>query len=230
VRASDLISGKPYVFRHGSLAVALRHDVDSRALFSVHEGPTVFVDGGLQTICHRCCAKNGRGHRDRRSSGKGAVEAKNIQSLFSVLEHSVRAVLAENEVRGLAGADAVVSVPLGAYSSADTKRTKRSCKKVMEPRMIDRGSLQPSRSATRHGRSIITGRDARKLTAISAPQFIKIEGDQRARSDRRCRYLKPFQDKPIEPERLDNVLTRLTGQGRYDAAATVWSKKAANRG
>src|SRR5260370_21711053 len=46
-------------------------------------------------------------------------EAGNIQSLVSVLEQSVRAVISESEVRGLAQADAVVSVPLGHFLMRD---------------------------------------------------------------------------------------------------------------
>src|SRR6266446_5373431 len=46
--ATDLVSGKPYVFKDGSLAVALRATMSIPGAFSpVHDGQTVFVDGGL---------------------------------------------------------------------------------------------------------------------------------------------------------------------------------------
>jgi len=36
-----------------------------------------------------------------------------------------------------------------------------------------------------------------------------------------ARYLKSFEGKPLDPQKLDQVLTRLTGVGRYDSAAIV---------
>jgi len=54
---------------------------------------------------------------------RAAVEANDIQSIFKVLEQSVRVVLAENEVRSLARADAVVSVPLAEFGSTDYQKS-----------------------------------------------------------------------------------------------------------
>jgi NTE family protein len=218
--ASDLISGKPYVFKDGSLAVALRATMSIPGAFSpVHEGPTVFVDGGLlNNLPTDVVRKMGADIVIAVHLERAAVEAKDIQSLFSVLEHSVRAVLAENEVRGLAGADAVVSVPLGAYSSTDYQKNEAIMQKGYEA-ANDRSPLLATFSlGDASWQEYHHGRDARKLTTIPAPQFIKIEGTNAHEAIDVARYLKPFQDKPIEPERLDNVLTRLTGQGRYDAA------------
>jgi NTE family protein len=218
--ASDLISGKPYVFKDGSLAVALRATMSIPGAFSpVHEGPTVFVDGGLlNNLPTDVVRKMGAEIVIAVHLELPAAEAKDIQSLFSVLEHSVRAVIAENEVRGLAGADAVVSVPLGAYSSTDYEKNEAIMQKGYEAandrsRLLAAFSLDDAAWQEYHHE-----RDTRKLTTIPAPQFIKIEGTNAHEAVDVARYLKPFQDKPIEPERLDHVLTRLTGQGRYDAA------------
>src|SRR5881296_1624660 len=89
--ATDLVSGKSYVFKDGSLAMALRSTMSIPGAFSpVHDGKAVFVE-------------------------RGPVEAKDIQSVFAVLNHSVSAVLQENELRGLERADAVISVPLAEF-------------------------------------------------------------------------------------------------------------------
>src|SRR5207245_5493300 len=46
--ATDLVSGKSYVFKDGSLAMALRSTMSIPGAFSpVHDGKAVFVDGGL---------------------------------------------------------------------------------------------------------------------------------------------------------------------------------------
>src|SRR5258708_25489849 len=61
-------------------------------------------------------------------------------------------------------------------------------------------------------------RAARKRTAAPVPQFIKVQGTSENGATDVARYLKSFQDKPLDPEKLDHVLTRLKGVGRYDSA------------
>jgi len=119
--ATDLVSGKPYVFKDGSLAVALRATMSIPGAFSpVHDGQTVFVDGGLtNNLPTDVVRQMGADIVIAVHLERATMEAKDIQSIFSVLEQSVRVVIAENEVRGLARADAVVSVPLGEYGSTD---------------------------------------------------------------------------------------------------------------
>src|SRR5260370_36930608 len=119
--ATDLVSGKEFVFQDGSLAEALRATMSIPGAFTpVHDGQLVYVDGGLV---------NNLPTNVVRQMGADIViavhletqppEAGNIQSLVSVLEQSVRAVISESEVRGLAQADAVVSVPLGHFLMRD---------------------------------------------------------------------------------------------------------------
>src|SRR5260370_32358530 len=92
-----------------------------RGAFSpVHDGKAVFVDGELlDNLPTDVVRQMGAEiviavHLDR-----GPVEAKDIQSVFAVLNHSVSAVLQENELRGLELADAAISVPLAEFRSRD---------------------------------------------------------------------------------------------------------------
>src|SRR5260370_37412199 len=61
-------------------------------------------------------------------------------------------------------------------------------------------------------------REARKRSDVHTPQFIEAEGTNAHEATDVTRYVKRFQGKPLEPEKLDEVLTRLTGVGRYDSA------------
>jgi len=53
-----------------------------------------------------------------------SVEGKDIQSIFPVLEQSVRVVLETNELRGMEQADAVVSVHLAEFSTIDYTKSE----------------------------------------------------------------------------------------------------------
>jgi len=218
--ASDLISGKPHVFEKGSLASALRATMSIPGAFSpVHDGQYVFVDGGLlNNLPTDVVRKMGADIVIAVHLETAAIEPKDVKSLFDVLNSSVHDVIAENELRGLAGADAVVSVPLGEYGTTDYDKNKAIMQKGYDAakdrsRLLSAFSLDDASWKEFHEQ-----REARRLTTVPAPRFIEIEGTNAHEATDVARYVRPFKDKPIDPDHLDDVLTRLTGQGRYDAA------------
>ena len=218
--ATDLVSKKPYVFQDGSLAVALRATMSIPGAFSpVHDGKAVFVDGGLldnlpTDVVRRMGAEIVIAvHLER-----GPVEANDIQSLFSVLDHSVNAVLDENELRSLELADAVISVPLAEFRMRDYAKSDQIVKRGYEAansrsRLLEAFALNDA-DWQEHQRM----REARKRSDVATPQFVEVEGTNAHEATDVSRYVKHFQGKPIDSGKIDDVLTRLTGVGRYDSA------------
>src|SRR6266699_6339546 len=129
--ATDLVSQKPYVFKDGSLAVALRATISIPGAFSpVNDGKAVFVDGGLvDNLPTDVVRQMGAEIVIAIHLEPAPVSAKDIQSVFSVLNHSVRVLLEENEVRSLAQADAVVSVPLAEFTTVDYAKSGQIMKR-----------------------------------------------------------------------------------------------------
>jgi len=119
--ATDLVSAQQSVFKGGSLAEALRATMSIPGAFApVHDGQHVYVDGGLvNNLPTDVVRQMGADIVIAVHLETPPVKAKDIQSLLSVLEQSVRVVVSEGEVRGLAGADAIVSVPLEHFASSD---------------------------------------------------------------------------------------------------------------
>src|SRR6266571_7694786 len=117
--ATDLVSGQSHVFREGPLAVALRSTMSIPGAFSpVREGKAVYVDGGLlDNLPTDVVRQMGAEIVIAVHLERAPVEAKDIQSVFGVLNHSVRAVVNENELHSLSQADAIVSVPLSEYTT-----------------------------------------------------------------------------------------------------------------
>ncbi len=218
--ATDLVSRKPYVFKDGSLAVALRATMSIPGAFSpVHDGKAVFVDGGLlNNLPTDVVRQMGAEIVIAVHLERGPVEAKDIQSVFSVLDHSVNAVLEENELRSLEQADAVISVPLAEFRMRDYAKSEQIMKRGYEAanaraRLLEAFALDDA-DWQEHQRV----REARKRSDVPTPQFIAVEGTNAHEATDVTRYVKRFQGKPVNPEKLDEVLTRLTGVGRYDSA------------
>src|SRR5256884_425209 len=132
--ATDLVSGQSHVFQGGQLAVALRSTMSIPGAFSpVREGNAVYVDGGLLDNLPTDVVKQmGAEIVIAVHLESAPVEAKDIRSVFGVLNHSVSAMIKENELHSLELADAVVSVPLSEYSTVDYAKSAQIMKRGYE--------------------------------------------------------------------------------------------------
>jgi NTE family protein len=217
--ATDIVSGKEVVFEQGSLAEALRSTMSIPGAFApVVDKDRVLVDGGLVNNLPTDVVKQMGAdiviavHLETKP-----VEAADIKSLFTVLQQSVRVVVAESEARGLARADAVVSVPLSGYNSTDYKRRDAIMQKGYETAGEKSQLLEKFALSDLEWREFVEDREARKKTLAPVPQFIKVEGADTAQQKESIElYLAPLAGKPLDTDKLDRALTRLTGVGRYD--------------
>src|SRR2546425_5831057 len=230
--ATDLVSGKPYVFKDGSLAVALRATISIPGAFSpVHDGQTVFVDGGLlNNLPTDVVREMGAEIVIAVHLESASVKAEDIRSLFNVLEHSVRVVLEENELRSMAQADAVVSVHLAEYNARDYGKREAIMQKGYEAAQ-ERSRLLTAFALDDAGwQDYLQARAARKRTEVPAPQFVKVQGTNEHGATDVGRYLKSFPGRPLDTQKLDQVLTRVTGVGRYNAASYRFAEEGGRPG
>src|SRR5207245_3081916 len=98
--ATVLVSCKSHIFKDGSLAVSLRATMSIPGAFSpVHDGKAVYVDGGLlDNLPTDVVREMGAEIVIAVHLESAPVDATDIQSVFGVLNHSVRVVLEENEL------------------------------------------------------------------------------------------------------------------------------------
>ncbi len=217
--ATDLVSGKQVVFEQGSLAEALRSTMSIPGAFApVFDKDRVLVDGGLVNNLPTDVVKQMGAdiviavHLDTQ-----AMEVKDIKSLVNVLDQSMRIVIAESEMRGLARADAVVSVPLNGYGSTDYKKHEAIMQKGYETAVGKSQLLEKFALSDAEWEDYQREREARKKTLAPVPQFVKVEGADTAQQTEDIEhYLAPLEGKPLDTDKLDRALTRLTGVGRYD--------------
>ena len=218
--ATDLVSRKSHVFKDGSLAGAMRATMSIPGAFSpVHEGQAVYVDGGLlNNLPTDVVRQMGAEIVIAVHLETAPVEGKDIQSIFPVLEQSVRVVLETNELRGMEQADAVVSVHLAEFSTIDYTKGELIMQRGHEA-ANERARLLEAFALDNAGwEEHMRAREARKRREAPVPQFIQVEGTNAHGAVDVARYLKSFEGKPLDSQKLDEVLTRLTGVGRYDSA------------
>ena len=218
--ATDLVSGQSHVFQDGPLPVALRSTMSIPGAFSpVREGKAVYVDGGLLNNLPTDVVKQmGAEIVIAVHLQSAPVEAKDIRSVFGVLNHSVRAMLKENELRGLEMADSIVSVPLGEFTTVDYAKSGPIMQRGYDAANAKAPMLQAFALSDADWDAYKQARKARERTELPMPQFVKIEGASGKGEAYAARYFRSFLNKPLDTEKLDDVLTRMTGVGRFDSA------------
>src|SRR5205814_5642199 len=110
-----------FVFRQGSLSVALRSTMSLPGIFSpVRWDGHIFADGGLMDNLPVDVAQSmGAGLTLAVHLETATLEPDATLSSFGVLGRSVSVVVAANEMRSIEKADMLITVPLQDYGSLD---------------------------------------------------------------------------------------------------------------
>jgi NTE family protein len=219
--ATDLVSGESHIFQSGPLPVALRSTMSIPGAFSpVREGNAVYVDGGLLDNLPTDVVKQmGAEIVIAVHLEPAPVEAKNVRSVFSVLNHSVSAMVTANELHSLELADSIISVPLGEFTSVDYAKSEPIMQRGYEAAKAKAPLLEAFSLSDAEWDTYQQTRKARQRTELPVPQFVKIEGASGKGEAYAARYFRSLMNKPLDTQRLDEMLTRMTGVGRYDSAS-----------
>lgn len=218
--ATDLVSGKRAVFDSGSLARAMRASISLPGIFSpVREGEHVYVDGGLVgNLPTDVVRQMGADIVIAVHLETAPTKAEDIQNLFHVLGRSIDVVVAENEVRGLAGADLVVRVPLQEYTSLEYAKSHAIIQKGEAAAQDKSRVLAPYELDEAAWNEYVAARRARERPAVRSLQFIQVQGTGADARTSIERSLQPFLGKPLDTAVIEKKLTALTGLGTFDTA------------
>jgi len=217
--STELVSGKPYIFQDGSLSDALRATISIPGVFDpVRHGDQIFVDGGLVNNLPTDVARNmGAAVVIAIHLQISKTVAKEIQSAFSVLGRSVELVIAETEIRGMAGADLIVSANVEDFDSTDYQKSSALIQRGYDAAAEKAQILKPYALDDPEWAEYQRQIQSRRRSAIGTPQFVRVEGVSLENDRNIQNFLRPFVGKPISTPQLDEYLTRLTGLGRYDS-------------
>src|SRR5690349_1082223 len=192
--ASDLVNGQSHVFQDGPLPVALRSTMSIPGAFSpVREGNAVYVDGGLLNNLPTDVVKQmGAEIVIAVHLEPALVESKDVRSVFSVLNHSVSAMIKENELHSLESADSIITVPLGEFTTVDYAKSGPIMQRGYEAAKAKAPMLQAFALNDADWVAYKQARKARERTELPAPQFVKIEGVSNRSEEYASHYFRSF--------------------------------------
>jgi NTE family protein len=217
--STEIVSGKPYVFENGSLSDAMRATMSIPGVFApVRRGDQIFVDGGLvDNLPTDVVRKMGADVVIAVHLQISAVSADEIQSAFSILGRSVGLVIANTEIRGMGGADLIVKADVEKYSTIDYERADELIKLGYEAAEEKAQVLKVYALDDKAWAEYVSDKQSRVRTRIGVPQFVKVEGITGESAENVKKFLTLLVGKPIDQPALEQLLTRLTGVGRYDS-------------
>ena len=217
--STELISGKAYVFQSGSLSDAMRATISIPGVFApVRQGDKIFVDGGLvDNLPTDVVRKMGADVVIAVHLQISRASANEIQSAFSVLGRSVALVIAETEIRGMAGADLIVKADVEQFSSTDYQKTEQLIQRGYDAAQEKAQILKAYSLDDAAWAEYLQQKKSRVHGPVGVPEFVRVEGVEPEGQKNIQQSLRNFVGKPLDTKALDRVLTRLTGVGRYDS-------------
>jgi len=229
---TDLVSGKPHVFRDGSLALALRSTMSLPGIFSpVRSGDQLFADGALLDNLPVDVARK-MGAEVTLAVHLQVKELDPNQSLSSigVLGRSVSVMIAANELRSMEQTDFLVTVPVADFSALDYEKADALIKRGYEAASAKAAMLSTLAVDDATWNAYVERRNGRRFTNLPSPQFVEVVGAPPQVAEKVRKQLSGMIGIPLDTSELDRQLMTLTGTGRFSNAGYRMIEKDGNEG
>ncbi len=216
--ATDLDSGKKYVFRSGSFATAMRSTMSLPGFFSpVRVDGHLFADGGLLDNLPVDVAKEMGAavtiavYLDTRAAPK----PENLSS-FGVLGKSISVMIAANEVQSIEAADVLISVPLAKFDTMDYAQSNDLIKAGYDAAQTKAAVLTRFSVDEATWQQYLAERTARRRVA-PAPQFIEVAGVDARSAKAIGNDFAPEVNKPVDSKTIQKEILDIQGDGLYSS-------------
>jgi NTE family protein len=229
--STDLISGKPHVFRDGSLALAMRSTMSLPGIFTpVRSGKHLFADGFMLDNLPIDVGKQ---------MGADIVLGVHLEtapldpntelSSFGVLGQSISVMSAVNVIRSMEQADLLVTVPLQKYTTLDYNKADAIIKVGYEAAASKASVLSAFSVSEAEWEEYLANRNARRRTA-PIPQFVEVTGTSPDMAKSMEKQMSLLVGKPVDQKKIDDDMMTIVGSGRFATATYSMTKKNGDQG
>lgn len=217
--ATDLVSGKKFVFDRGSLSEAMRATMSLPAFFvPMRDGSRVLVDGGLLDNLPVDVA---------RQMGADIVIAVHLKtrpldpkkplSSIGVLQRAASVGIAVNEIASMEKADIVLTAELAKFDTTEYSQFDEIEAEGYKAANIKSVLLSRLQVSENDWRQMQAQRAARRRTP-SVPEFIEVTGARKDILQGLEHELADVPGKPVDAKELDKKMMSITGLGRFARA------------
>jgi NTE family protein len=229
--ATDLVSGKPHVFRDGSLTLAMRSTMSLPGIFTpVRSGDHLYADGGLLNNIPIDVAKE---------MGADVVIGIHLEVAplsptvnlpsYGVLGQAVTVMIAANELRSMEQADILVTVPLQKYDALDYGKADLIIKAGYDAVASKASALAAFSISEAEWEQYLSARNARRKTAPT-PTFVQVVGTSPQMAKAMEKQMSSLVGKPVNTKKVDQEMMTVVGQGRFATATYSMVEKNGEQG
>lgn len=220
--ATDLLTGDKVVFAEGSLSLALRATMSLPAIFApVAFQNRLFVDGGLVDNLPADVVKEQLNVDTVIAVDLGfeTLPSDHRVSLLGVANRSIDIMIRRNVLESLKSADLVLRPDLRGVTTLGFDDIDGVVKRGYAAAQAAAASLLPYAVSDQEWEAYRAARQSRTRRPEFTPAFVELTGLlERDSATRSKADLAALANKPLDRQKLENALTRITGQGPYAAA------------
>ncbi len=230
--STDLVSGKPHVFRDGSLALAMRSTMSLPGIFTpVRSGKSLYADGFLLDNLPVDVGKEMGPEITLAIHLETAPMDPNTDlSSFGVLGQSISVMSAVNERRSMEMADILVSVQLQKYTALDYDKADAIIKLGYEAAASKAAVLSTYSVSEAEWEEYLAARKARRRDA-PIPKFVQVVGATNPEMAKAMeKQMASLVGQPVEPKTIDQDMMTIVGQGRFATATYSMTEKNGEQG
>jgi NTE family protein len=215
--AVDLLSARPVIMRHGSLADAMRATMSLPLVFPpVEVNGQVLIDGGTMNNVPADVVK---------AMGADRVIAINVGELsdregvnvtmFGVAGDTLDAMMRATTRRALAAADVIINVPLSKYGSLDWRRAADLIEEGYRAAEAMRDRLLPLALSETDFEAWRVARQTRRRTELPQPAFVELDGLVASDARRLDVLLARHVGVPLDVGAVEQDIANVGGLDRY---------------
>jgi NTE family protein len=229
--ASDLITGKPHVFRDGPLALAMRSTMSLPGIFTpVRSGKHLYADGFLLDNLPIDVAKEmGADVTLGIHLETAPMDPNTNLSSFGVLGQSISVMSAVNVLHSMEQADILVTVPLQKYTALDYNKADAIIKLGYDAAASKAAVLSAFSVSEADWEEYLANRNARRRTA-PIPKFVEVVGAAPQMARAMEKQMSPLVGEAVETKIIDQDMMTIVGQGRFATATYSMIEKNGQQG
>jgi NTE family protein len=229
--STDLVSGKPHVFRDGSLAFAMRSTMSLPGIFTpVRSGKHLYADGFmLDNLPVDVGKEMGADVTLAIHLETAPFDANTNLSSFGVLGQSISVMSEVNVVRSMEMADILVTVPLQKYTTLDYNKADAIIKLGYDAAAAKATVLSAFSVSEAEWEDYLAKRNAkRKTTPI--PKFVEVVGTPPEMAKAMEKQMSALVGQPIDSKKIDQDMMTIVGMGRFATATYSMTEKNGEQG
>jgi NTE family protein len=226
--ATEMNTGTAHVFDNGSLALALRSTMSLPGIFEPVTTPDgkVYVDGGLlDNLPVDVVKKMGADIVIAIYLKTAPFNAKEPQSMFTMLGDTVSVMIAANEKRNMEAADILVTVDLVGYTAMDYGSGDKIADLGVKGAEQKARMLQTLSVDDQTWTAYLAQRNSKKQTVVPPIQFVEVRGASPEIAKALQQSLSGYVGKTLDTEKLHEDLDRLIGLGRFSSLSYEVSER-----